>query len=134
MALLVTGLIANWGTARRNYVIATILGYAAVLAVTFVYFVPELMSIIQSSYSTTINADLTRRALTWQSLSLVRLGFLIVLGDHFVVGAEQAGGFDIEVVCFRQISEKLAKASGGVKPRVERSGTRGQAMNTRKLA
>src|SRR6187200_2582023 len=46
MTLLVTGLIANWGTARRNYVIATILGYAAVLAVTFVYFVPELMSII----------------------------------------------------------------------------------------
>ena len=86
MTLLVTGLIANWGTARRNYVIATILGYAAVLAVTFVYFVPELMSIIQSSYSATIDADLTRRALTWQSLSLVRLTFLVVLAIVLLLG------------------------------------------------
>jgi hypothetical protein len=86
MSLLVTGLIANWGTERRNYVLVTILGYAAVLAVTFTYFVPELMSIVQSSYSATIDVNLTRRALTWQSLSLVRLGFMIVLAIVLLLG------------------------------------------------
>src|SRR4051812_27971025 len=38
MLLLITGMIANWRTGRRNYVLATILGYAAVLGVTFIYF------------------------------------------------------------------------------------------------
>ena len=86
MTLLVTGLIANWGTERRNYVIVTVLGYAGVLGVTFIYFVPELMSLVQSSYTPTIDADLTRRALTWQSASLVRLGFLIVLAIVLLLG------------------------------------------------
>jgi hypothetical protein len=86
MVLLVIGLIANWGTERRNYVLVTIIGYAAVLAATFVYFVPELMALVQSSYSATIDADLTRRALTWQSASLVRLGFLIVLAIVLLLG------------------------------------------------
>jgi hypothetical protein len=86
MILLLTGLFANWRTERRNYVLAAILGYAAVLGVTFVYFVPELMTITKSSYSTMVDADLTRRALTWQSLSLVRLGFLLVLAIVLLVG------------------------------------------------
>jgi hypothetical protein len=86
MALLVIGLIPNWGTERRNYVLATILGYAAVLGVTFAYFVPELMALVQSSYSATIDADLTRRALTWQSLSLVRLAFIVVLAIVLLLG------------------------------------------------
>ncbi|PYS99172.1 MAG: hypothetical protein DMF63_13985 [Acidobacteria bacterium] len=86
MVLLLTGLIANWGTERRNYVLVTILGYAGVLAVTFVYFVPELMSLVQSSYSATIDPDLTRRALTWQSASLVRLGSLIVMAIILLLG------------------------------------------------
>ena len=86
MLLLVTGLIANWRTDRRNYVLTAILGYAGVLAATFVYFVPELMSLVQSSYSATIDVDLTRRALTWQTLSLVRLGFIIVLAIVLLLG------------------------------------------------
>ena len=86
MTLLITGLIANWKTDRRNYVLVGIIGYAGVLAATFAYFVPELMSLVQSSYSATIDADLTRRALTWQSLSLVRLAFIVVLAVVLLFG------------------------------------------------
>ena len=90
MLLLLAGLIANWRTDRRNYVLVAILGYAAVLGMTFLYFVPELMSIIQSSYSATTDAELTRRALTWQTLSLVRLGFLIVLAITLLFGLSKS--------------------------------------------
>jgi hypothetical protein len=86
LLLLVTGMIANWRTDRRNYVLVTILGYSAVLAITFIYFVPELMSITQASYSATVDAELTRRALTWQTLSLVRLVFLIALAIVLLSG------------------------------------------------
>ena len=90
MILLVTGLIANWGTDRRNYVLVAITGYAVVLAATFTYFVPELMAVVQSAYSTTIDADLTRRALMWQSLSLVRLAFMVVLAIVLLFGLSKA--------------------------------------------
>lgn len=86
LILLFAGLIANWRTPRRNYVLVTIIGYAGVLGVTFVYFVPELMAIVRSSYTTTIDAELTSRALRWQSLSLVRLAFLIVLAIVLLFG------------------------------------------------
>ena len=92
MTLLVTGLIVNWRTERRNYVLAAVVGYAAVLAITFLFFVPELMSLSQSSYSATIDADLTRRALMWQSLSLVRLTFLLVLAIVLLLGLSKPVG------------------------------------------
>ena len=91
MVLLVTGLIANWRTERRNYVLVAIIGYAAVLGVTFAYFVPELMSIVQSSYSATIDADLTRRALLWQTLSLIRLAFMVVIAIVLLFGLSKPG-------------------------------------------
>lgn len=86
MVLLITGLVANWRTPRRPYIIATILGYAAVLAVTFTYFVPELMTLVQTTYATTIDADLTRRANLWETLSLVRLGCMVVIAVVMLLG------------------------------------------------
>ena len=90
MLLLITGMIANWRTDRRNYVLVAILGYAAVLTTTFIYFVPELMSITHSAYSATIDADLTRRALRWQTLSLIRLAFLIGLAIILLFGLSKS--------------------------------------------
>src|SRR5262245_40451053 len=60
MTLLIVGLIANWRTPRRNYIFATIFGYGLILAVTFSFFVPELLTLIQTSYSSTVDAELTR--------------------------------------------------------------------------
>ena len=86
IVLLVTALIANWRTPRRPYILATLVGYVAILAVTFVYFVPELMAITQSPYGAFIDPDLTRRAKRWELLSLIRLGCLIVLALILLLG------------------------------------------------
>lgn len=86
MILLIAAMIANWSTPRRPYIIATILGYAAVLAATFTYFVPELMTLVQTTYATTIDADLTRRANLWETLSLVRLGCMVVMAVVLLLG------------------------------------------------
>ena len=88
MILLTSGMIANWKTPRRAYVIAAILGYAAVLAVTFMYFVPELMTITQ------IGVQCNRRHRsdeTCESLGDAEPcapGFFGCVGDRSVVGFE----------------------------------------------
>ena len=86
IVLLVIALIANWKTARRNYILVTLAGYFAILAATFTYFVPELMVLTQTTYSATVDAGLTRRAGSWEILSLVRLGCLIVLALILLLG------------------------------------------------
>src|SRR5688572_28825326 len=45
ISLLTVALLLNWKTDRRNYIAVTLTGYLLVLAITAVYFVPELMSI-----------------------------------------------------------------------------------------
>ena len=86
IVLLVTALIANWQTPRRAYILVTLVGYVAILAVTFVYFVPELLAITQSPYAASIDPDLTRRAKVWELLSLIRLGCLLVLALILLLG------------------------------------------------
>jgi hypothetical protein len=86
MSLLILGLIANWRTPRRPYILCAILGYAAILAITFTYFVPELWTLIQTTYSTTVDADLTQRTKLWETLSFVRVGAMIVMAVVLLFG------------------------------------------------
>ena len=86
IVLLVVGLIANWRTERRVYVAATLGGYLVILAATFLFFVPELMSLIGTPYSQAVDAELTRRANLWETLSLVRLGVLGLLAVVLLLG------------------------------------------------
>jgi hypothetical protein len=86
IVLLIIGLIANWRTERRAYILVTLGGYLAILAATFVFFVPELMAITQSAYSVTVDSELTRRANFWEALSLVRLVVLVVLAFTLLLG------------------------------------------------
>ena len=86
LVLLISALVLNWKTRRRSYILATLIGYAFILAITFAYFVPELMAITQTAYSPTIDMDLTRRANLWEALSLVRLGFLLILAVTLLMG------------------------------------------------
>jgi len=86
VGLLVIALIANWRTQRRNYIIAGLAGYIAVLAVTFTFFVPELLALVQTTYSATVDAELTRRAHLWETLSLVRLGFIFIVALILLLG------------------------------------------------
>ena len=86
LILLITALVLNWNTARRKFIIVTITGYAAVLAITTVWFVPELLAITRSTYNNAIDPLLTQRGATWELYSLIRLVFLIVLAISLLFG------------------------------------------------
>ena len=92
MLLLVFALIANWRTAARKFILTAIAGYVIILVTTFVFFVPELLSITQSTFGPTIDTELTRRAKMWETLSLARLGVLFVLAVVLLLGMSKAGG------------------------------------------
>jgi len=79
LVLMILTLLLSWKSPRRVNVAIPLIGYAAILAITFVYFVPELIAITTTPYADTVDAALTERAAQWEMLSLVRLGFLIVL-------------------------------------------------------
>lgn len=82
---LVFALASNWKfKARRKLIAATFIIYAAILVVTWIYFVPELLSFAASPESTLPAAEWRARGHRWQTLSLVRggvcfIGFLPLL-------------------------------------------------------
>ena len=88
--LLIAALAANWKTERRKWILITLGGYVAVLVVTALYFVPQLMSITQTPYASTIDPELTRRAKLWETLSLVRLSCLFVMAYSLLFGLSKA--------------------------------------------
>lgn len=94
LLLLLIALIANWKTKRRSYILTTLVGYIAVLVTTFVFFVPELMALTHTAYSATVDADLTSRANYWETLSLARLGFLILLAIILLFGLSRSARND----------------------------------------
>ena len=92
LGLLTAALILNWNSERRAYILTCIAGYLAVLVTTFIYFVPELLALTGSTYSTVIDGELTRRAGWWEFLSLVRLVVLILLAIILQLGLAQSPG------------------------------------------
>ncbi len=92
LLLMTAALLLNWKTERRKFILTTLGSYVLVLGITAVYFVPELISLTQTTYSTAVDAELTRRANLWETLSLIRLGFLIVLAITLLFGLSRAGG------------------------------------------
>jgi phosphoglycerol transferase MdoB-like AlkP superfamily enzyme len=79
MLLLIAALMANWKTARRRALLITIGCYLTILVITFVYFVPELISITTTPAGPSTDLLLKSRADNWETLSLVRLGFLLII-------------------------------------------------------
>jgi hypothetical protein len=86
LVLLIITLILAWKTSRRINVIATIVGYIAVLAITRVYFVPELLDIINTPVSANADTALTERAKQWEMLSLARMAFMMILSIILFLG------------------------------------------------
>ncbi len=91
LALFAMALIASWKTARRGNLLVAFIGYAIVLGITFVYFVPELIELTSTSFGRSIDAGLTNRAKLWETLSLVRLSLLIVLSLILLLGLTKNG-------------------------------------------
>ena len=79
-------LIIHWRSGRRKPLVVVFISYAVILIVTSVFFVPELISITTASFAPTVDAGLTKRAALWETLSIVRLGVLIVLAIILFTG------------------------------------------------
>jgi hypothetical protein len=77
--LLAVALITNWRQPSRKQIAIVFGCYLFILVITALYFVPELLSITSSEYSTAASEDLTSRAQTWEKLSLVRLSALLLM-------------------------------------------------------
>lgn len=75
--LLIAALIANWKTPRQKNILSVLAIYITILIITFSYFVPELMAIINTPFNSSVNADLQSRGAMWEKLSIVRLFVLI---------------------------------------------------------
>jgi len=84
--LFLVNLALYWKSPRRKPIAIVLITYVIILAITAIYFVPELLSIITSPFSTNIDSSLTSRAKLWETLSLVRLGVLLVLAIILLLG------------------------------------------------
>jgi hypothetical protein len=79
LLLLFLAIVLNWKTERRKYILRMFCGYVVILMVTFSYFVPELVEIITSPFTSTTDQSLFIRASRWETLSLIRLGFMVLI-------------------------------------------------------
>ena len=91
LLLFISSLIMHWRTARRRNISIVLVSYIAILVITSIYFVPELISIISTPYSSLPDADLIKRAKLWEALSLVRLGVLMILSVYLLNGLTKTG-------------------------------------------
>lgn len=86
LVLFIFCLITHWKSERRKNLLIVIVSYVLILVITGVYFVPELISITRTPFSNSSDAILTNRASMWETLSLARLGALLVLSIVLLMG------------------------------------------------
>ena len=86
VGLFLLTLVLHWKTARKSTLTGVLALYLVILAITSVYFVPELISLISTPYSETVDPALVQRASRWETLSLVRLGGLLVMALWLFLG------------------------------------------------
>jgi hypothetical protein len=86
LLLFILTLTLHWKSDRRKNLLIVLASYIAILVITSIYFVPELISITTTAMSSNPDAGLTERAKLWELLSLVRLGVLVVLSIVLFTG------------------------------------------------
>ena len=89
--LLIGALITNWHTLRRINILTSLIGYAIILVITSIYFVPELMDFMGTPASDSVDQSMVSRASMWEILSLVRLGFLLIIGYLLLSALTKSG-------------------------------------------
>lgn len=77
--LLATALATGWNDAARVSLIVVLAGYLVVLAVTAVWFVPELMRLTQDPGAPIPPDEWRSRARRWERLSIARGVFMVAL-------------------------------------------------------
>jgi len=91
MLLFGLALLTHWKSARRKPLLIVLSAYITILAITAVYFVPELIAITTTPISNIPDPELTRRASLWEVLSHVRLGVLVILSLVLFTGLTRPG-------------------------------------------
>ena len=91
LALFIITLILNWHSARKFHVLISMAVYVIIIIVTFTFFVPELISIITTKYSDTIDESLQQRGSTWINLSFIRLLISVVMAIVLFLGLTKPG-------------------------------------------
>ena len=91
LLLFIATLVVFWKTGSRIHILLPLSVYVAILVTTGIYFVPQLLSIIQTPLTDTVDAALTARAKTWETLSLLRLGILVVSAIYLFLGLSKTG-------------------------------------------
>ncbi len=91
LLLIITTLIVNRRSPRKKNIVILLVGYMAILIITSIYFVPELIQITTTDYAASSDPDLARRASLWEKLSLVRLFLLLVLSQILFLGLTKPG-------------------------------------------
>ena len=86
LLLFVTTLILFWKTVRRMHILIPLAIYLIVLVITSIYFVPELIEILGTPYSTAIDNSLIDRAHLWESLSHIRLFVIAITSIYLLLG------------------------------------------------
>ncbi|MBV6406361.1 MAG: hypothetical protein IT228_01775 [Flavobacteriales bacterium] len=92
LILLLATLALNWRTGRRKNILITLGTYVLMIIATFIYFVPELMSITTTPFADTVDAELQKRAHLWISLSMVRLSFIFASACVLIHGLTKPEG------------------------------------------
>ena len=92
LASMTAALVLHWPTSARRYVGAALAGYLLVIAITAVYFLPELSAITRTPYQPVVDPVLVERANIWEALSLVRLMAMVVIAVVLLQGLAKAGG------------------------------------------
>jgi hypothetical protein len=80
IVLLGASLATAWShTARRDWLLLALGGYALVIATTAAWYVPELMKLTRDPEAPIAPADWRRRARRWELLSLLRGALVLAI-------------------------------------------------------
>lgn len=90
LLLFALNLWLHWKSERRRPILASLGGYILILVITSIYFVPELLQLVDTPFAEIVSPELTERGQLWENLSLVRLLVLIVLSLHLSIGLNRS--------------------------------------------
>jgi len=86
LVLFLIALKLNWTSAWRLHLLIPLVVYAVLLIATFTYFVPELIKLISTQYSDTIDTSLQYQSSMWIKLSLFRLFIILSMSIFLLMG------------------------------------------------
>ncbi len=73
LALLITALIMNWRTSRRNLLLGWLAGLLFLTIVSLGFIYPEFKDIVSATYTNEVDSALVGRGAKWRTIAFARL-------------------------------------------------------------